>query len=235
MKNEIQCKVTKSTTVLIRATNDSVNLEEPLFAVNWFSTKIGWLYNFYNFLAARSVLKIGGSAFFKGKITKTVLDENKVKRTMVLIIRYPNGASFKALMENTYFKLVSVFRIASVKDFTFGFTHKYSSENSSKVADNFTYVIHHFKYANTDASLFSKFQEVLGDGVGIKYAGGMVAQLMMQKEDGTPKAVPNLIDGLVIFEANKQTELEEMLASPSYKTLIESLDSSYIGYLNRVL
>jgi len=234
MKNQIECEVTKSTSVLIRANTDTIDLNEPLYAINWFSTKIEWLYHFYNLLAAKSVLKIGGRAFFKAKVTKTILDESEMKRDLLLIIRYPGGKSFKGLMENTYFKLVSVFRMMSVKDFTFGFTHKHSIEITTQAKDDFVYAVHHFK-ATVNETLFSKFQNVLLEDVRIKYAGGMVAQLMTQKEGGTPRAIPNLMDGLVIFEAKQEIELERMLATPSYKSLIESLDSSYIGYLKRVL
>ena len=235
MENEIQCKVTKSTTVLIRANNASVDLNEPLYAINWFSTKVEWLYHFYNFLASKSVVKIGGRAFFKAKVTKTVLDQSDAKRSLILIVRYPGGANFKALMESTYFKFVSLFRMLAVKDFTFGFTHKHTIEDNSSVKDNFAYAVHHFKSDAANEQLFSKFQNMLTEGVRIKYAGGMVAQLMTQSDGGTPKAIRNLMDGIVIYEAEKETELEQMIETSTYRSFAQELNSSYIGYLKRVL
>ena len=45
--------------------------------------------------------QIGGKAFFKGKITKTILDESKAARELILIVYYPSGNNFKALMIST--------------------------------------------------------------------------------------------------------------------------------------
>ena len=36
---EISAKVTNKLEVLVRANQPGINLEEPLYAVNWFSTK----------------------------------------------------------------------------------------------------------------------------------------------------------------------------------------------------
>ena len=140
MENEIQCKLTKSTTVLIRAKTPEIALDEPLYAINWFSTKVAWLYHLYNLLASKSVAKVGGKGFFKGEITQTVLDEAQVARTLILIVRYPSGHQFKALMQRSYFKLVSLLRLQSVKDFSFGFTQKKISEEDSQVSDGLSSV-----------------------------------------------------------------------------------------------
>ena len=88
---EIRGKVTSKIDVVIRATREEINLEEPFYAINWFSTKVEWLYHFYNFLAIRSVKKIGGIAFFKAKVTETIVDDADARRDLILIVHYPGG------------------------------------------------------------------------------------------------------------------------------------------------
>jgi len=67
--NEIKCEITKSTNVYIKAKTPSVDLNEPLYAINWFSTKLEWMYHLYNFLASKSLKKV----FSKEKSPKLFL------------------------------------------------------------------------------------------------------------------------------------------------------------------
>ncbi len=235
MTNDITCSISTSSKVLIKANAANVDLNEPLYAINWFSTKVEWLYHLYNFMAAKSLAKVGGRAFFKAKITKTVLDEKNVARDLILIVRYPGGQSFKALLQTTYFKIVSILRIMAVKDFSFGFTQQRILNDASSVNDGLCYAVHHFKSSKTGDSLFSKFNDLLGDKVRVKYAGAMVAQLFSQQNSDPPKQVPNLMDGLVLFESDTELEISRMLDSPAYKSLIQELESSYIGHIKRTL
>lgn len=232
--NEIACNITNSTKVLIKAKSSAVDLNEPLYAVNWFSTKMEWAYHFYNILASRSVTKIGGKAFFKGKVIKTILDENSTARELILIIQYPGGNKFKALMESTYFKVVSVFRMLSVKKFSFGFTQKQLVSDSA-LTNNLAHAVHHFKAANITPSFFSQFEALLTENVQIKYAGKMVADLVTHTKGKEADPVPNIMDGIVIFESEKESNILDIITSPKYQSLIKTLDGSYIGTLNRIL
>ena len=173
--NEIRAKVTGKVDILIRATQPEINLQEPLYAVNWFSTKVEWLYHFYNLLAIRSVKKIGGRAFFKAQVKETILDDANSKRSLILIVRYPGGENFKSLMESTYFKIVSVFREMSVSKFTFGFTHKIESDTNSKLENGLQYAIHHFKFNANVYDVLEEVKRMLPESVSIKYAGNVVA------------------------------------------------------------
>ena len=88
---EIRGKVTSKVDVLIRANQMDVDLNQSFYAINWFDTRIEWMYHFYNFLASRSVIKVGGRPFFKAKVKEVLLDESQSKRDLLLIVRYPNG------------------------------------------------------------------------------------------------------------------------------------------------
>jgi len=124
---EVRGKFSNNVDVFIRSVHSDANLDESFYAINWFSTKMEWLYHFYNFLAVRSVLKVGGKPFFKAKVTETLVDDNRGRRDLLLIVNYPNGKKFISLMESTYFKMVSIFRILSVKRFTFGLTIRFQT------------------------------------------------------------------------------------------------------------
>jgi len=72
--NEIKCEITKSTNVYIKAKTPSVDLNEPLYAINWFSTKLEWMYHLYNFLASKSLKKVvEAKDFLKEKSPKLFL------------------------------------------------------------------------------------------------------------------------------------------------------------------
>ena len=229
--NEIKCEVTKSINVFIKAKNADVNLNEPLYAVNWFSTKVTWIYHLYNILAKKSLTKIGGEGFFKGEIKKTILDEAQGKRDLILIVRYPSANSFKGLMQNTYFKIVSLLRMVAVKEFSFGFTNKQLG-NDSSLNEGLCYVVHHFKTNNE--TIYTRFNESLTNGVSIKYSGKMAAELYSKKEEEITE-VPNIMDGIVIYESKSEEPILNMIEGKQYQEIIKTLDSSYIGTVNRIL
>lgn len=232
--SEIIAKVSKSVKVLLKSSHTDIDWEQPLYAINWFSTKMTWMYNLYNLLAFRSVTKVGGRAFFKGQISEVVLDQQQTARDFILIVRYPNGHSFKTLIESTFFKIISILRVLSVKDFTIGFTHKRTIDHTHKASDKLFYALHHFKSSDANEALLQQFESLPEAGIAVKYAGLMVAKLYSQREDKKPFQVPNLMDGLVLFEAQTKQQLAAMFASSNYQTLVGALDSSCIVYVNRI-
>ena len=47
--------------------------DETVYAINWFNTRSALVYDFYNFLAVRSVRKIGGGPFIKCKLDRVLI------------------------------------------------------------------------------------------------------------------------------------------------------------------
>ena len=233
--SEIRANVTKSTDVLIRGISPDINLTAPFYAINWFSTKREWLYNFYNLLAGRSVIKIGGKAFFKAKVSDTIVDETgNGKRDLLLIVSYPGGLQFKSLMESTYFKLVSIFRVFSVRKFTFGFTHKIEAETTSQKSDNLHYAIHYFKVSQGSTETIQKIKELLPQHIVVKYAGNTIANLFKHEKDKEAEQVPNLMSGLVLLQAGKEEDLRNLFHSEAYKEILKQSGHNFIGLLNRI-
>ncbi len=142
---EIECKIAKDRTVIIKAVSPQISLKEPLYAVNWFDTKSKILYNLYNLLASKSVYKVGGKAIFKGIVLEKIQGKQEDHREMLLIVKYPSAYSFKSLIDSLYFKLVSILRIKAVLNFNFGFTKVYASSYKQIEDKAKTYAIHHLE------------------------------------------------------------------------------------------
>ena len=233
-QNEIRAKVTSKVDVIIRANQPNIDLDEPFYAINWFSTKTEWIYHLYNALAGRSVRKIGGTPFFKGKTTETILDDLESRRDLILIVQYPGGQNFKQLMESTYFKMVSIFRVLSVSKFTFGFTHKLKVDNDSKTEDGLHYAIHHFKSKKERVEALDQLMKLLPNSITIKYAGHVIATLNSQEKNKPIHQIPNLMDGLYIFQSTDKKSLPSLFASDDYKDFLKTFESSHISLLNRI-
>lgn len=232
--NEITCHITKNTNIVIKTKTTQHSLNQPLFAVNWFSTKVSWLYHLYNFLASKSLQKIGGKPFFKGAIEKVMFSDSKLIRDFILIVEYPNGKQFKALLENTYFKLVSILRIGAVKKFSFGFTQKITATETT-LKQSLKYVVHVFKGKEINLEKITQFKEIKQGEVHIKYSGVMIAELFKKGETNAMESIPNAIDGVIVFESVNEKYLEEMITSTNYTDYIKTLEASFIGTVNRIL
>ena len=232
---EIRGKVTSKIDVLIKANDTNVDLNQSFYAINWFDTKIEWMYHFYNFLASRSVVKIGGIPFFKAKIKEVLSGDAKDQRELLLIVRYPNGNQFKALMQSTYFKMVSIFRIFSVTKFTFGFTHEIVSDQVSKKADDLYYAIHHFKTKKDSTQVINELSQHFPEQIQVKYAGAMVANLYSHEKNKEAEQIPNLMDAIIIVQSKDEDAIRSVFSSTAYQYVMkEFTSSSFISLLNRI-
>ena len=232
---EIRAKLTSNIDGVIRAVRPDINLEEPFYAINWLSTRAQWLYYVYLFLASGTVKKTGGVAFFKANVTETIIGDIAGRRDSLLIVYYPRGQAFKALMESTYFKIVSIFRILSVTKFTFGFTHKIAIDSTSKKEDKLNYALHYFKSEKEGKELFQQLEQILPDDIAIKYSGQTIATLNSQAKNKPIEQVPNLMDGLYVFQSANETSLRNLFASNAYQAFLEGLQTSFICLLKRTL
>jgi hypothetical protein len=228
---------------VIKSIQTDVPLEQPVYAVNWFNTRFKWMYDYYNLLAAPSVFKIGGSIFFKGVVTKTLYGNEADSREVLLIINYPSGNNFLKLVKGKFFLLVSLLREIAVKQFSFGFTKRLDStvpslnENRKRKFDpSKSYAIHHFK-TDKPIVIFLAIISIYAQSKGIKidYAGQTSSLLFFENRKGRDKQVPCLMDGLILFEGDKEKQVEEFLMSKGFQDKIAQLESSYIALLNRVM
>lgn len=230
--NYISVRVAGKTHARITTTDQNWPLSNPVFAINWFDTKSLILYNIYNFLAQRSVHKVEGRAHFKGKITKTLYGEKADRRDVLLIVNYPATQNFLIMLQSGYFKLVSILRMAAVKRFTFGFTRRRDKGNAP--ADhNFqhAYAVHHYHGVDISEQAIRLAQQA---GVQVYYAGWISSRVSVGPQDDD-KAIPCLMDGIIVFQGTTEQVISDMVASPSYCNLLAVTKSSFVAQLSRLL
>ena len=220
--------------VAIRRTPLRTPWEQEVHAVNWFNTRSMFIYNFYNLIAGRSVTRVGGEPMFKGRLTKTLHGTEADSRGVVLVVKYPSAISFGSMLENLYFKAVSIFRTVAVSDFTFCLTQSSTKTTLANAkTDSHSYLVHHFR-GN---------QQVLADAK--KVADGSSVELIfsslkshdivtvMAKQNEKP--IPAVMDGFLLFRSNEVAALEDFAASNNYQGVIQATDTSFIGLLQRLM
>ena len=115
--SHVERNVTKKLRIRIRG--EEALLNGPLFAINWFDTRIAAIYHLYNLLAGPRAFKVGAKALFKGKVEDTIYGNPKLQRSYLLIVNYPSANNFLDLASDKIFQIFSVLRIAAVKRFSF--------------------------------------------------------------------------------------------------------------------
>ena len=228
-------KVTNNIAVLLKSVNDATALNQPLYAINWFSTKIEWMYHFYNFLAYPRVKSVGGKVFFKGKLYQTLYGKQEDARELLLIVNYPSGNHFKNLMMDTLFKMVSIFRILAVKKFSFGFTQKLFPIDEKTTTDKTKkYAIHHFKTPQLTEDKIRKLKEILEIAqVRLHYAGAINALLYSQETNKEVEQIPCLMNGIFLLESDTEANLKDLVNKESYQNYMKHFDTSFIGLIER--
>ncbi len=123
MKSLFSKQLTKKIGVSLDGEN--VAAGSPLFAINWFDTRLSILYHFYNSMAASRVFRIGGKVFMKAKVGEQLAGDSAMKREFLLIVNYPSPEAFLSLVGDPIFQIISLMRTAAVKRFSFCLNKRY--------------------------------------------------------------------------------------------------------------
>ncbi len=230
----LRAKIIGTTSVYIQSVDRDVPLSLPVYAINWFNTNWLWLYNFYNLLAWYSLKKVGGKAYFKGRVVEVIQGDITLQREVLLIVWYPGADHFIKMMGSTYFKLVSIFRILSVKNFTFGFTQRKDSPKAVADAEkNKCYAIHHYRAEN---DFLGKFEDILQEQDIEIYYAGRVSSLLFSGDNQQPtEQVPCLMTNLLVLRADSHDRLKNLLKHDGYQAAIKETESTFIATLDRML
>lgn len=220
----LSVSISKNIEVSIQSNDgNSFDEQQPVYAINWFDTKRAWLYKIYGLLAVRTVLKVGGRPYLKAKCN-LIDGEVKLNRKVLLIVKYPSPGAFLKLVGNKYFQLISIFRNASVDQFTFGFASKTSDLPWEKPDHSFHYILHHYQ---AETSVISDFREIMEeisskDGVQIFFSGKVDKCLVVKSSSKPERKVPVLMDELIIYRSQDRELLERVLKDGKYQSLIDS-------------
>ena len=230
---QISINITSRILAVITSTDSGWPLRNPVYAINWFDTKSLPIYNFYNFLAARSVRAVGGHPIFKGRVTRVLHGSNDDRRDVVLIVNYPSPQCFLNMLKTRYFMLVSVLRMLAVKQFTFSFTRPTSTPNSENDADFVqTYLIHHFRGDDISSELLALSEKA---GLRILYSGTLSARISSGSVNETERDINCLMDGVAILQAENDSVIDDLVASADYQAIILRTSSSFVGRMDRLM
>ena len=164
MKPLFSKQLTKKISVSLEGEN--VQAGSPLFAINWFDTRVAALYHFYNTMAASRVFRIGGKVFIKAKVGEQLAGDSSMKRQFLLIVNYPSPEGFLNLVGDPVFQVISLMRTAAVKRFSFCLNKRYEDpqllETRFQAHDKTkSYAVLIFKGEFTeDLRLFAKEQSI---------------------------------------------------------------------------
>lgn len=212
--------------------------DEPFYAINWFNTKSSLIYDFYNSLAVKSVNKVGGAPYFKGRNVKTLQGNAEDRRDVLLVVRYPAIKNFLKMLESKVFMAVSLIRMAAVKDFTFGFTKRADTgANFMPIEPNdegkVFYGVFHY---SGDKDIRETLNTLIsGADIDIFYHGQIRAHIGTGEQSSEATRVPCEMDGVVIFKSHDNAALENLLQNPAFASLTAETDRSFYGLYTRIL
>jgi len=235
---QIDTKINQTTTLSIVANSGDVDLNESIWAVNWFNTNRRWLYNLYTTLVSPLVVKVGGKLVFKGEFQEKIIGEDRDGRKILLIINYPSARHFIELASKKIFIFLSILRILAVNRFVFGFTKRHTTNESPNYQSTkgTPCLVHHFR-GNVDikASLNKIIKTTPNVNIQLIYAGEKAATLKRSHDTEGAYEMPFIMDGIFVFAAADRTILQAFYDSDSYQAFINHLDSSYTAIFKKLM
>lgn len=234
-------KINATTTIKIAPLKSETSVTGPFYAINFFNTKVAWLYGFYNFLAARPARKAGAKAFIKIRQQKTLAGRPEDGREFLLLVHYARAQDFLDLMSDRVFQIFSILRILSVKDFSFVFSKRVdgpASKTQTPISEGKkkTYALHHFSSEKSLEKNLVKIRSLAkGAKASVYFASTSAAKIIVEEEGKPPRELPFITSNLVLFEADTAEDLESFLLAKAYRAFTATVDQSYIGLYSRIL
>ncbi len=229
----IKARISQNMSVFIRSVDADYALGEPVYAVNWFDTRLLWLYNFYNLLGGFSVRKVGGKPLFKGRVNKALYGDAETGRDVLLLVRYPAADNFRQMLESRFFQVVSLLRILAVKAFSFGFSRRTDATAAAlnENADS-AFAVHHYR---SKLDIVGKLRPIASRfDVDIYFAGRITALLASGDAVEINEDVPCLMDGAVLLRAEYPDTIASLVKSDDYRKIIEQTSNSFIATMDRL-
>ena len=224
--------ITREMQVSISGTTDHSDLDQPIWAINWFDLKRPKLYTFYNVLAFPHVKKVKAQVHFKGYVRKVIEGNPLLDRKMLLIVKYPDAQSFLSLVSNKVFLLKSVLRLQSVKRFSFGFMQRFGDSplplaKPQKYKGTKTYLALVLQ-GNSDNSTLENLKNLANEHKAELHFLGVKTATIARKKQGVTQTQPFVMDTLAVFEIEKSDILVAALAEIK-------VESKGIHLLRRIL
>jgi len=229
-------RISNKTTIHISTSGKQSDLEQPLYAINWFNTKSKKLYNLYAALAFSHVKKVGGEVVFKGKVKELLSGDKSLKRESLLIVKYPSADGFLALFSQKMFLIKSLLRVKAVKDFVFGFVKMTAGlvqpmQQPKKYTGNKSYLVHIVK----EQSKADFLTDNLPEGANLFFDGLKTATVGRSENEEKVKQGPFFIERIIIWEGEDHVALESWINSKSYPLKQDDFKNHGIYFVTRLL
>lgn len=233
--------INKKTSVAITGKNDQIDLNSPVWAINWFNLKRPKLYTLYNLLVFSHLKNVGGQAHFKGYIKGKLEGATDFDRQMLLIVKYPTAGAFLKMVSNKIFLLKSVLRLKSVSQFIFGFTQRIGDHPAPPIkparyiGKNY-YLAHLFQGESISEDEIKLLSPVFSQYNLVNYFSGLKAATISRTDQGGKKQVqPFFVDGLLLLEASEKTSFEMLLKDPVYKGFKDKCSENNLYMVKRII
>ena len=239
---KIERKITGSISAMIQGHFEEIEL--PLFAINWFNTRVEAVYHFYNLLAAGRVFKIGGKVFFKGKNLQTISGNEALSRKLLLIVNYPSGHAFLDLISDRIFQVMSVFRVLAVKDFSFvlqkriGEPQLLSERIPKREEPAKSYAVLHF--SGVEGSQLESAKQQLdkiasANSCDLMFFGYESGRVATAKAGAEPSQVEFITPATAVFSAAAEADLLKCFETAEFEDFKKQLDDHYAALLERTM
>lgn len=231
MAKSLKRKITDKITIDIVPVNSSVDLQQRVWAINWFNYKKKWLYTLYNRLAVRNVIKVGGQLLFKGHNRQTLFGDETLARETLLVVTYPKIDNFLDMLTIKAFQVKSLLRVKAVKNFVFGFMKRVDTNTMNISRNTGTYLVWHYQ-GNIDKHLLRQLLDKYH--LNLFFQGEKLAQLK-RSEQGKEDVIPPLImDGIVLLKPDSPPlQYKEFIDDETFNNICAGNKSNYVAIFDR--
>lgn len=240
MQEPLSTNVSATQKVLIKPVVEHFDENADMCAINWFDLKTPWMYQLYGLIASIFVRKVRGRLYFKGNLVKKIEGPEDRQRENLLIVCYPGARTFLDLVDFKIFQMVSVLRLAAVRKFCFGFTENILEKSESKGASDTRfskqqlYLVHHFQgdknwLRENRQDLFNSARQ---HNMNVYFCGLTNAHIAREKS-GQQQSSEFFIDGILLFAANLEVEIENFTGDDIYTTFKRRNSSNSLYLFSR--
>lgn len=234
----ITAKFNAQVSASVISANPTTDLTNTLWAVNWFDLKKPWLYEWYSQLAFGQLRRNGAAPVFKGKLASTLLDNDRLRRTMLLIVQHRHAHGFLDILSSNLFRLKSKLRNASIRHFQFGFMQKENIEDIVPTADHYDgrlkYLVHVCEN-KPETNLQTIIDLAARHEVFPHFMGQRSALLGFQKGRGQLKTMDFMLSHVLVLSGFDEHTLKSLVQSDDYQSFIQSSTSNFIGIYDRLV
>lgn len=241
MNNEPALKREITGSLRAEITGNLEDINGPLYAINWFDTRLAFVYHFYNLIAAPRVFRVGAKVMFKGKCGQTVSGDPEMARKFLLIVNYPSGTRFMDLLADRIFQLTSIFRIMAVKQFSFVFHQRKEIHQNPAPGQSFSRgdcyaVVHLSKRDGDNDESFSDLDGIAAShSAEIFFAGNMTGQVVLVNKSGKQDPMPFITDRTVLLKTADQPTMGRLFESAEMQKFLAGAPKHFASYIKRTM